>query len=77
MIKRYRKDHNLMIENKNGGWVKYEDVRYYLPIVYNCLDCGKPLMCDNGLVSNAWGRTLLGKGFLGFVCNDCHDINFL
>jgi len=69
MIKRYRKDHNLMIENKNGGWVKYEDVRYYLPIVYNCLDYGKELKYFG------WSKFSLTEK--GFVCDECHDINFL
>jgi len=51
------------------------------PDTIACIDCGKPLPTDGVVVGNAWIRHELkksdgspGRGHLGFVCNDCHDM---
>ena len=42
-----------------------------------CLDCGKRIEIIGGFATNCYGRATLGEGFVGFVCNKCHNKRFV
>ena len=75
MIKRYNITSGFFATlNKEGKWVKYEDVKKYLPINWiKCLDCGKKLAKHGAIIPDAWSRYNLEEGYHeGSVCNECH-----
>ena len=63
-----------MVEDEDGKWVKYEDVKKYLPINWiKCLDCGKKLAKHGAIIPDAWSRYNVEEGYHeGSVCNECH-----